>query len=62
MGLTHRILRATEGRAMKRHVDRIIHSLVMIRFGQELGTDSDVAQAVAHSIDLLVSLLARFFS
>lgn len=47
---------------MKRRINSLIQSLVLIRFGQELGTDSEVAQAVAHSIDLLVSSLARIFS
>jgi len=47
---------------MKRRWDSLIQSLVLIRFGQELGTDSEIAQAVAHSIDLLVSTLARIFS
>ncbi len=47
---------------MKRHLDRIIQALVFVRLGQQLGTDSDLAQAVAHSIDVAVSLLARFCS
>jgi len=47
---------------MKRRLDSLIQSLVLIRFGQELGTDSEIAQAVAHSIDLVVSTLARIFS
>jgi len=46
---------------MKRTCDRIIHSLVMVRLGQELGTDSDLARAVAVSVDALVSALSRFF-
>ncbi len=45
---------------MKPHIDRIIQALVFIRLGQQLGTDSDLAQAVAHGIDLLVSTLSRF--
>lgn len=47
---------------MRRHVDKLIQALVFIRLGQQLGTDSDLAQAVAHSIDLVVSTLARFLS
>ena len=47
---------------MKRHLDRIIQALVFIRLGQQLGTDSDLAQAVAHSIDFLVSTLSRFLA
>jgi hypothetical protein len=56
----HRILSAKEGHAMRRHIDRLIQALVFIRLGQQLGTDSDLAQAVAHGIDLAVSTLARF--
>jgi hypothetical protein len=47
---------------MKRRWNSLIQSLVLIRFGQELGTDSEIAQAVAHSIDFFVSTLARFLS
>ena len=47
---------------MKRHLDRLIQALVFIRLGQQLGTDSDLAQVVAHSIDLLVSTLSRFLA
>jgi hypothetical protein len=47
---------------MKQNLDRLIQALVFIRLGQQLGTDSDLAQAVAHSIDLLVSTLSRFLA
>jgi len=47
---------------MKRRINSLIQSLVLVRFGQELGTDSDLAQAVAHGIDLVVSTLARFLA
>lgn len=57
----HRILSAKEGHAMKLRTNSLIQSLVLVRFGQELGTDSEVAQAVASGIDLLVSTLSRFF-
>jgi hypothetical protein len=53
---------AKDGPQMKRHIDRIIHSLVMVRFGQELGTDSEIAQTVAGFIDLLATTLARLFA
>ncbi len=45
---------------MKRRINSLIQSLVLVRFGQELGTDSQAAQAVAHAIDFVVSTLARF--
>jgi hypothetical protein len=57
-----RILPAKEGHAMKRRINSLIQSLVMVRFGQELGTDSEIAQAVAGGIDFLVSTVARFLS
>jgi hypothetical protein len=47
---------------MKQTLDRLIQALVFIRLGQQLGTDSDLAQAVAHSIDFVVSTLSRFLS
>jgi hypothetical protein len=46
---------------MRRHLDRLIQALVFIRLGQQLGTDSDFTQAVAHSIDFVLGTLARFF-
>jgi len=57
-----RILSAKEGQAMRRHIDRLIQALVFIRLGQQLGTDSDLAQAVAHGIDFVVSTLSRFLA
>jgi hypothetical protein len=57
-----RILSATEGQSMRRHIDRLIQALVFIRLGQQLGTDSDLAQSVAHGIDFVVSTLSRFLS
>jgi hypothetical protein len=47
---------------MKRHLDRLIQALVFVRLGQHLGTDSDLAQAVAHGIDFVVSTLSRFLA
>lgn len=45
---------------MKRYTDNLIQALVFIRLGQQLGTDSELAQAVAHGIDFVVSTLSRF--
>jgi hypothetical protein len=47
---------------MKRHWNNALQSLVLIRFGQELGTDSEVARTVAHAIDFVLSTLSRIFS
>ena len=45
---------------MKRQSDSIIRSLLLVRLGQQLGTDSELARAVAHCIDAAVSAAARF--
>lgn len=45
--------------AMKRRLDKLIEALVFVRLGQQLGTDSDIARAVAHGIDLAISTLTR---
>jgi hypothetical protein len=47
---------------VKRYWNAAIHSLVMIRLGQELGTDSDLAQAIAGGIDVFVRMLGVFLS
>ena len=47
---------------MKRNWNAAMQSLVLVRMGQELGTDSDLAQAVAHSIDFVLGTLSRIFS
>ena len=44
---------------MKRHIDRIICSLALIRFGQELGSDSQSAQTIAHAIDWVLGTFSR---
>lgn len=38
-----------------------LQSLVLVRLGQELGSDTQAAKAVASAIDLLVSLVGKFF-
>jgi len=40
--------------------DRLINSLLCVRLGQELGTSSDLAQAVAGVVEVLVKLAAVF--
>jgi hypothetical protein len=43
-------------------LDRLIHSLLCVRLGQELGSSSDASQAVAGAIETvvqIVGLLAR---
>jgi hypothetical protein len=47
---------------MRRHIDAIIRSLLLIRLGQELGSDSELARAVAQCIDAAVSAASRFLS
>lgn len=45
---------------MKRHYDRLIRSLLLVRLGQELGSSSDAAQAVAGAVDLLIRVASAF--
>ena len=45
---------------MKRYWNNALQSLVLVRMGQELGTDSQTARAVADTIDLL-AVVARSF-
>jgi len=45
---------------MRKHLDSIIRSLLLVRLGQQLGTDSELARAVAHCIDAAVSAASRF--
>jgi hypothetical protein len=47
---------------MKRRINSMIQALAFIRFGQELGTDSQVSQAVAHAIDLAISIARNLLS
>ena len=42
---------------MKRHWDRLIQSLLLVRLGQELGSSSDAAQAVAGIIESVVQIV-----
>lgn len=42
--------------------NRLLEQLCFIRLGQELGTDSELSQAVAHSIDLAVRLVSGFLA
>lgn len=45
---------------MKTTMDRLIHSLVCVRLGQELGSSSEAAQAVAGLVDLLIHAAKAF--
>ena len=43
---------------MTRRWNAAMQSLVLVRLGQELGTDSDLAQAIAGSIDVALRLVS----
>lgn len=45
---------------MKLTWDNAMHALVLIRLGQELGTDSPAARAVHDLIGLLASIASTF--
>jgi hypothetical protein len=47
---------------MKRRMDAMIQSVVLIRLGQDLGHDSKLARAVHDLIDLLASVAGGLFS
>ena len=38
-----------------------MQSLVLIRFGQELGSDTAAAQTIAGVLDFVIALIGRFF-
>ena len=46
---------------MKSKLDRIFQSLVLVRIGQDLGTDSPAARAVHNLLELLCSFPVSFF-
>jgi hypothetical protein len=45
---------------MNRFWNSAFRSLLLVRLGQELGTSSELAQGIAHSIDFVLGVLARF--
>lgn len=46
---------------MRRIWNRLLEQLLMVRLGQELGTDSDLAQAVACGINTAIRLASSLF-
>lgn len=50
---------AKEGTHVARIWNRLLEQLLLVRLGQELGTSSELAQAIAHSIDAAVAILHR---
>ena len=51
---------ATEGHAMRRTIDRLLPALVLIRIGQDLGTDSPAARCIHDLLELLCALPWKF--
>lgn len=47
---------------MKTQIDSVIRSLLFVRLGQQLGTDSDLARALAGCIDAVVNAAGQFFA
>ena len=41
-------------------IDRVIHSLICVRLGQELGTSSEAAQTLAGVVELLIRAAGAF--
>jgi len=54
VGLSHTTL-AKEGH-MKRHIDNLLPALVLVRIGQELGTDSPATRAIHDLLELLAGV------
>lgn len=46
---------------MRKRWNALLQSLVLVRLGQELGSDTDLAQAVASTIDVLIMIVGKFF-
>jgi hypothetical protein len=46
---------------MKRTWNRLLETLIWVRVGQELGTDSDLAQSIAAGIDWSIRLAGQIF-
>lgn len=45
---------------MKRQVDRLLQALVLIRVGQDLGHESQLARLVHDAIDMLLAAAKSF--
>jgi hypothetical protein len=52
------VSRAQRGRTMKPRWDSLIRALLLVRIGQELGSDSRLARAVAETLDALAILIS----
>jgi len=59
-GRQEKINEAKDGQ-VKLQVDRVLQSLVLIRIGQDLGSDSPAARAIHDLLELLASFPANFF-
>ena len=46
---------------MRARLDPIIRGLVLVRLGQELGTDCELTQGIARAIDALLHAATRLF-
>jgi len=46
---------------MRRHIDRLLQALVLIRLGQELGTDTQMARTIHDLVELFASIPRKFF-
>ena len=47
---------------MKRTWNRLLETLIWVRVGQELGTDSDLAQSIAAGIDWSIRLVSQILA
>jgi hypothetical protein len=47
---------------MKRTWNRLLETLLWVRLGQELGTDSDLAQNIAAGIDWSIRIVSQILA
>jgi hypothetical protein len=47
--------------SMSKRWNALLQMLVLVRLGQELGSDTELSRAVANAIDLFLSVAQRVF-
>lgn len=52
-------VRTAGPRPAKSRWNELIQALVLVRLGQELGTDSRTAQAIASVIDMVIAIVGK---
>jgi hypothetical protein len=42
----------------RKHVDKVIRSLLLVKIGQDLGTSNDLTRAIHHFIEVINNILS----